>query len=282
MHGERSKLSILTAAFAAAGIAAGIVRALQLLRGFEPVSGLSVKGSPYGTVLTVASVLVLAAGGVLLLLSRKTAPALKLGSLGGAALVLLALSSFFGCFGGALYAASNLSPMNMLGVVMGIALLISGLTLLHSARIAANGAEPNAVMLLPVLWGCLELILTYRDLSRSAAVSNYAYTVYGVIALILIFFAIAACAYRPCSTLKLAITSLLGLFFTGLCGFGSLIQWLSEYGFRAFASATAIKYFVIPSFTMLYGFFAALGMLTLLMRPKRPSVDDLIDEGTDE
>ena len=68
----------------------------------------------------------------------------------------------------------------------------------------------------------------------------------------------------------------------GLCGFGGLIRWLTEYGFGAFGMSTVIKYFVIPSFTMLYGFFAALGMLTLFLRPKIPTVDDLIDESNDE
>lgn len=280
MNAEKNKIAALAASFAAVGLVAGIIRFFQLEKGFEPLTGLPVAGSPYGRVLAVLAAAAALFAGVLSLYLRRRPVNCEPGAVGGAPLALFAVGTFFGCAAGAVETALAVNARNYFEAFMGVFLMLSAALLIPTVRRVARRGAASGMVLAPVVWACLRLITVYRDLSRAPTESDYAYTLFGIMTLIILLFSMASYIYRSKGALsRMLVAALLTLFFAGLSCVGGIIFWINNYGLiGGLRSAAALRDSVLPAFIMLYALLAAAGLLTLLLRPRRMTVNEILGE----
>ncbi len=197
----------------AASAAGALLRAVSLLRGYEPESGLPVAGYPpsVAVIVLTAAVIVLA-----VLLSRQWYPAAGqrsfeqvfggLSGIGGVAGMLCGvLCALAGGAGLLLLPRQIMEQTNeyvsVSGPMIGIMALMWALCLVSGAVILAlslwQAKEKKATRrvglfaTVPMFWCGLDLILTYHENSGNPVTSDYSYALLLIIALMAAFYSMA-------------------------------------------------------------------------------------------
>ena len=200
------------------GLAGAVLRGLALLHGYEPQTGLPVRGylpSVLLAGLTAAMMigLVLAAWAAFRRENGCTYETMfgSGGRLSGL-LDVLAAAGMMACAGYALTHRTQIifeqsssvhgewiEPNTMiaaaavaiwaLGLLAGAALLVFGVRRMMGKAIARTD---GTCLLVPMFWGCLDLIMIYHENSGNPVLSQYSYFMLMVIAVLVVFYSIAA------------------------------------------------------------------------------------------
>ncbi len=177
---------------AAAGAAAGALRALQLFYAFDG-ERLPVAGRQGLTVAVwVCCGLFLAAAAVLLrLFSGLAEPRGKFAALPGGA----ALAAAAAALAGAVRLAMSYRPVSVWGLILGAVTVLAAAALLRTVRAAARNAafseRTRLISLVPVVALFLVILEFYRGVSVQPSAAWYAADAFGLLSLLLLFFSFA-------------------------------------------------------------------------------------------
>lgn len=195
LDSTQKKLLIPLSALVLLGVAGGFVRYLHLTKAFDAL-GLAIRGNPYGTVLTVLSVIVLlglAAVYAAARFGKKTVfDGAAIGSAPKAALFPAALGTVAAMLAAIKALVDSVGSFSAWGMLNGLLLLASAvLTLPVLRKLAAPDIDSPlcSASLVIVFWASFRLIEIYRNVSANPATGAYLCDVMAMIALILMFFA---------------------------------------------------------------------------------------------
>ena len=263
------------------GLAGGILRYLHITKGFNE-DWLST-GSLWGTAIAVLTV-IMAGAAVLISLSNrsylsKSLP--RIGTMGFGSLVFFLFASFLGMLSGfftAWYAFKNFSPFDLF--TGGMAVCAAMLCLLTARRVAIRGTGrdiPSAMTLIPPVAISFILIANYRELSVLPSLSRYIYVLLAVISILLLVFTCAAWIYRRISVSRFFASVFFALYMLPVVIFGDGIYLLRTYLKVGLFTSYGLAKAVAPLFFYIYGFFMAVGIALLFLRPVRKTFKESLD-----
>lgn len=247
---------IVPAAAAIGGIAGAVLRAGNLLTGYEPETGLPVPGNMAQTLLIALSVVMVVGlfwlsshfredrgavfedvfSGVdtgVKLVAVVTGLAMIAAGVGGLASLFPQMSH---AAGREMFALLPLIPQWLLAIATGICLI--GLTAALGRRVVT---ETTAVMtIVPMFWSGFDLIVEFKNNGESPFVGQYAFELFAAICLTYAFYALAGFLYSQSSPFRFAFSAGLSVFFCLITVGGGVISIL--LGGERLTMDTALRY----------------------------------------
>jgi hypothetical protein len=279
---KKSRMSALTILPLLLGWAGGILRYLQLSRGFDE-KGLST-GSVWGYLL--AALTAIAAGLTLLLAlsgrskSKDRLP--RVGTLGLPNLLCFLIAMISGILSGVLRAWFAIKSFAAFELFIGGMIVVAGMLCLFTGRkMTSRGTGrnlPSVLTLVPPVALSFVLIAEYRDLSVLASTSRYIYVLLAIISILLTAFSGAAWAYGRISVPRLFSRLFFALYMLPVVILGDGIYSIRMYSKVGLFTLYSLSEAVSPLLLYLYGFLSALGAVLLFFRPERKTLKDSFEE----
>ncbi|SMC56102.1 hypothetical protein [Papillibacter cinnamivorans] len=207
----------------AAGIAGAILRHFELLRAFEPDTGLAVPGHPLSAAMILLS---MAAAAVLLLFTLKMRILPIKGGyreafrIDGPALAAVLVAS---CFLLLFYGASEVVafardvPHLVSHLLLAGLIIWAGISMLFTIQSSFRGGQREAFgleTLVPVFFSCFWLILSYRDRAADPVILDYIYELLAIILFVLTLYFMAGFAFGKPKVHRVSFTAMLGVYFS--------------------------------------------------------------------